>query len=164
MHTFEGYVITFDDSRNFQWSDQARSDAANHDPEPVRFGVIDAPVSLNEPFHRQNVPGRRVWWTSDLPQLIQDGVVLPPRGLCVNKIVFCALLFLSGYQRIDSNKSGQLVRMRLRIQQSERGSPRVADQNDFLSVETEPQVIHKLIQVGKVLRYGKVSRIRFHIK
>ena len=62
-------------------------------------------------------------------------------------------------QRAHADQGGDLVGMRLRVQQAERSSPRMPRDDHLLTMQPGAQVIHHVVEIGQVLRHRQAHGV-----
>src|SRR5262245_26244583 len=152
------------DSHDFRWCDEAAENTPHHHPHPVWLLVKDTAITVGERLHRLLVVDRDEGRGTDFSQAHQDVVLVAPGRLCLHEVVLGALAFPRRHHLVDADEGGYLVRMVASVQQAERRSPRVTDQDDLLAAEAPSEMIHDSVEVGDVLRNGQAPWIHIWIE
>jgi hypothetical protein len=163
-HRAERCVNATMDGHQFPGRHQPGEHTPNDQAHLARLPVKDRAIPICEALHRQlpvtGFMGRR----PDFPQACQDGCIPSPRGFGGDEIVLRSLCLEQGNQWGGTDERGHFPGMMLQIEQSERCSPGVTDENDPVSTEKLPEMIDDSVQIREVTRDGQQMWIGLRIE
>ena len=105
-----------------------------------------------------------MWWRSDLSQPCQDDFIVPTRRFGRDELVLRVLCLEQGHQWGHADERGDLFGVLLRIEQPERGSPGMTDQDNLVLAQEVPQMINNGVQVCEVPGDGQSLWIRLGVE
>lgn len=163
VHRLERDLVGPDEVRDLPGSRVPGERAAQDGPGEARPLVEDPAVAIRQLLEGELV-ARVVRRRADLAQRPGRVVVASAFGLGLHE----RALGLLGRERRghlrDADRRGHLPGMGVGVQEPERGSPRVAHEDDPVPREARPQVVHDRVEIGQVARDRELTGVRLRIE